>query len=136
MQHDPMPDDEQQIRQLIERWLAATRRGDSEAVLALVTDDVLFLRPGHAPMDRTAFAAQARAQAGAGGPRIEAESRIAEVGVLGDHAYVRSHLRVRVTPVAGAPQSRAGDVLSIFRRDAGHWRLARDANLLAPDDSA
>ena len=136
MQPEPMSSDEPRIRRVIETWLATTRRGDADAVLALVTDDVLFLRPGHAPMDEAAFAAQVLAQAGAKGPRIDADSRIAEVRVRGDHAYVRRPLHVRIVPPDGAPQARTGDVRSVFRREAGRWRLARDANPLAPDGRA
>jgi uncharacterized protein (TIGR02246 family) len=135
MPDHPMPHDEQCIRELIADWLEATRRGDVERVLALMTDDALFLLPGQAPMDKDAFARQARAQAQADAPRIEARSRIQEVRVLGDHAYVRGHLTVIAHPPGGGPSSaRAGAVLSIFRKDDGRWRLARDANLLAPID--
>jgi uncharacterized protein (TIGR02246 family) len=131
----PMLQDEQCIREVIADWLEATRRGEVERVLALMTDDVLFLLPGQAPMDKDAFARQARAQAQAGAPRLEARSRIQEVRVLGDHAYVRSHLTVIAHPPGDGPSTaRAGAVLSIFRKDDGRWRLARDANLLAPID--
>jgi ketosteroid isomerase-like protein len=37
-----------------------------------------------------------------------------------------------VTPPGGDPQHRAGDTLTILRKEAdGRWRLARDANLLS-----
>jgi uncharacterized protein (TIGR02246 family) len=37
-----MPDDEQQIRTLIERWAAAVHRGDLDAVLADHADDIVM----------------------------------------------------------------------------------------------
>jgi uncharacterized protein (TIGR02246 family) len=37
-----MPDDEQQIRTLVERWAAAVHRGDMDAVLADHADDIVM----------------------------------------------------------------------------------------------
>ena len=63
----------------------------------------------------------------------QAKSEIKEIRVAGDHAYVWSHLSVVVTPPGGgAPTTRAGHTLSVFRREDGKWLLARDANLLTP----
>ena len=41
-----MQDDEQQIRELVATWMAATKAGDVDTVLGLMTDDVVFLMPG------------------------------------------------------------------------------------------
>src|SRR5262245_47399965 len=54
-----MEKDEQEIRELVETWMAATKAGDVEAVLGLMTDDVVFLVPGQPPMGRAEFAAAA-----------------------------------------------------------------------------
>ncbi len=40
-------DDERESRALGATWLEAGRAGDTENVLLLMTDDVVFLRPGH-----------------------------------------------------------------------------------------
>jgi signal transduction histidine kinase len=48
--------DEQEIRDLVSRWMAETRAGNTPAVLELMTDDVVFLRPGHPPMRKAEFA--------------------------------------------------------------------------------
>ncbi len=45
-------DDEGQIRQVVATWHAASRSGDVDTVLGLMTDDVVFLVPGRAPMQR------------------------------------------------------------------------------------
>ena len=34
-----MPDDEKAIRQVVETWMTASRRGDTATVLTLMTDD-------------------------------------------------------------------------------------------------
>jgi uncharacterized protein (TIGR02246 family) len=128
-----MSPDEQQIRQLVTTWMDATRAGDVDAVLALMTDDVVFLVPGRPPMRKAEFEAAARGQAGQGGPKVDGRSEIQEVQVAGDWAFLWSRLSVTMTPPDGTPPvERAGHTLTVFRREQGRWKLARDANLLAP----
>jgi uncharacterized protein (TIGR02246 family) len=45
-----MQSDEEQIRQLISTWHAATKAGDVDTVLSLIVGDVVFLVPGRPPM--------------------------------------------------------------------------------------
>ena len=125
-------EDEAQIRALIETWMVATRAGDVEAVMGLMTDDVVFLMPGRPAMSRADFEAAAKLQAGDAGPRIDGTSEIQEVQVAGGWAFARSHLTVTITPPGGGalPIVRAGPVLSVFRKEQGRWLLARDANML------
>ena len=59
-----MQSDEQEIRQLVATWMAASKTGDVETVLSLMSDDVVFLQPGQPPMRKVDFAAAARAQSG------------------------------------------------------------------------
>jgi uncharacterized protein (TIGR02246 family) len=124
-----MYDDEQAIRQLVATWLDASMSGDTQTVLGLMTEDVVFLLPGQAPMrGRAAFAA---AQSGLGKMRIEASSDIQEVQVFGEWAYCWNKLSVTISPEDGGdPVTRAGNVLSILRKQAGTWRIFRDANML------
>ena len=127
-----MQTDEQQIRDVVATWLAATRAGDVEAVLDLMTEDVVFLVPGAAPMvGKQAFGASLRAVLAA--HVIDSSSRVDEVTVAGDMAYCRTQLTVTVTSRHGnTPMVRSGPTLSIFRRGMDdRWRLARDANMLA-----
>ena len=125
--------DKQQIHELVRQWMEATKQGDASRVLALVADDVLFLQPGKPPMDKAAFEKQVRAQAGTGGPAVDGTSEIEELIVSGDWAIARSRLRVTITPHDGSPiATRAGHAMTVFHKEGGTWRLARDANLLAP----
>jgi uncharacterized protein (TIGR02246 family) len=125
--------DEQQIRDLVATWMSASRAGDTDTVLSLMTDDVVFLVAGHPPMRKAEFAAAARAQAGTDAPTIDGESDIEEIVVAGDVAYLRARLTVTVTPPQGGkPMRRAGYTLTVLRRQNGRWLLARDANLLVP----
>jgi uncharacterized protein (TIGR02246 family) len=131
----PVPSDEQQIRDLVSTWMSATQAGDVQTVLSLMTDDVVFLRPGQPPMRKPEFAAAAQAQAQAAGqaPRFQGRSEIQEIQLAGDWAFVWAKLQVTATPPDGSsPTERAGHTLTVFHKQDGGWRLARDANLLAP----
>ena len=128
-----MRSDEDEIRALVDTWMAATRAGDVETVLGLTTDDVVFLTPGRAPMRKDAFAAQSRAQATDGAPAIDGTSEIQEIQVAGDWAFMWTKLHVTAIPPDGSPPAaREGHTLSVLKKENGKWRLARDANLLAP----
>ena len=124
--------DEQQIRDLVATWLRASRQGDVDTVLGLVTDDVVFLVPGRPPMRKPEFAAISRAQAAPGAPAIDASSEIQEIQVSGDWAFAWTALRVSVTPEGAPPMVRAGYTLTLFHRVDGKWLLARDANVISP----
>ena len=126
-----MPSDEQEIRQLIATWMSATKAGDVDTVLKLMSDDVIFLVPGRPVMRKAEFAAIARAQSGEGAPQIDGTSEIQEIKVLGDWAFMWSELKVVVTPPGAAAMTRAGHTLSFLKKENGKWVLARDANLLA-----
>src|ERR1700730_786648 len=125
-----MENDEQAVRQLVTTWLDASKAGDTEKVLSLMTDDVVFLVAGQPPMrGKAAFAASQSALKAA---KIDATSEIQEIKVVGDWAYMWTKLSVVITPPNGAaPIKRAGNTLSILRRQADNWLIARDANMLA-----
>ena len=125
--------DEQQIRELVATWMTATRRGDVDTVLSLMSDDAVFLVAGRPVMHKADFAAAARAQANHAAPVFEGTSEIQEVKVLGDWAFMWTRLTVVATPPDGAPPTqRAGHTLTILNKQNGKWVLARDANMLAP----
>lgn len=106
-------------------------RGDIAAVLALMTDDALFLRPGKSPMNKADFEAASRSQASAK-VRIAAQSEVQEVRVEGPMAYMWSNLTVTMTREGTSePHTRTGQTLTVFRKIDGSWLLSRDANLLA-----
>jgi uncharacterized protein (TIGR02246 family) len=132
-----MHNDEREIRDLVATWMAATRAGDIDAVLNLMTDDVVFLVAGQPPMiGKAAFAAAAKGQAGQGSPQFDGASEVQEIRVLGDWAFMWTRLSVVVRPQGGATSTRAGHTLTILRKQHNKWLLARDANMLAPVASA
>jgi uncharacterized protein (TIGR02246 family) len=127
-----MPTDEQQIRQLVADWMSASQAGNVDKVLSLMADDAVFLAAGQPVMRKADFAAAARAQAGPGGPKMQAHSEIQELRVLGDWAFMWTHLRVVVMPPGASAITRAGHTLTGLKKEGGKWLLARDANMLAP----
>jgi ketosteroid isomerase-like protein len=96
--------DKQQIRALIDRWCEASAAADLTAQFNIMTEDVVFLTPGRAPMRREEF------------------------------AVCWNLLEVSFTPIEGGEtRKHAGNVLTVLRRGAdGQWRIWRDANLLTP----
>ena len=125
----PESEDQRAIRALVAEWMAATKRGDTRAVLDLMTDDALFLVAGRPPMSKSDFAA-ASSPSGQR-PTFDGVSEIKEIHVEGSIAYMWSHLTVTATPPDGTrPTRRAGHTLTIFRKSGKRWLLARDANLL------
>lgn len=123
-----MTDSEAAIRDVMEKWFDASRRGDTETVLGLMTEDVVFLVPGQKPFGKREFAASS---AQMGDVRLDGRNTIEEINVLGDWAYLRSFIEVTMTPAGGQPVHRSGYTLTIFRKEEdGQWRLARDANLM------
>jgi len=123
-----MTEDERAIRNVVETWMEATRAGDIDTVLGLMTEDVVFMTPEREPFGKAEFAAQSSAMKNL---RIEGASDIKEIQVSGDWAWSRSHVSVAVTPPNGNVVRRSGYTLTIFRKSGGRWLLARDANLVA-----
>jgi len=128
-----MTDDERAIRELVDTWMRATKAGDADTVLGLMTDDVVFMAAGQEPFGKEAFAAASK---GMKGIQFEGRSEIREIKVLGDWAFMRNHLDVAMTPPGGTPARRTGYTLTILRKEQGRWRLARDANLLTAEGGA
>ena len=126
--------DEQKIRDLIATLLRLSAAGDIDQILPLMTEDVVFLTPGHPPMrGRDAFAASFSGWQGKF--RLETECEIQEVQTNEDWGYSWTKLSVTMTPVDGGPANRrSGNTLTVLRRNAnGAWQIFRDANLLAPE---
>jgi uncharacterized protein (TIGR02246 family) len=123
-----MGTDERAIRDLVDKWLAASKAGDYETVLTLMADDVIFMVPGQEPFGKQQFAASATAVKDM---KIEGSSEIQEIEIAGNWAWMRNRLNMTMTPPAGKPMRRSGFTLTILRKNSdGRWVIARDANLL------
>jgi uncharacterized protein (TIGR02246 family) len=97
-----------------------------------MTDDVIFMVPGHEPFGKEAFEATSEEMRDV---QFEGTCDVREILVLGDWAYTRTYITVAMTSSnGGASLHRSGYSLSILRRGPdGQWRIARDANMLTVD---
>jgi uncharacterized protein (TIGR02246 family) len=121
--------DERAIRELVDEWMQATKRGDLDTVLGLMTDDMVFMVPGRDPFGKDEFRAMSQGMSGAD---VDGQAEILELRVLENWAWVRNHIDVTVTqPGGGQAVHRSGYTLSILEKGSdGRWRLARDANMV------
>jgi uncharacterized protein (TIGR02246 family) len=121
--------DEQVIRQLIDTWMQASKAGETQTVLDLMTDDVVFMTPGREPFGKEAFAASSNAMKDM---TIDGHASIVELQILGEWAYLRNHIDLTITAPGTDPQHRRGYTLTILQKQSdGRWLLARDANLVS-----
>lgn len=111
-------------------WMEASRRGDVDTMLSLMTDDIVFMTPGREPFGKEEFRAASEAMSGV---EMDGSAEIREIRVLGDWAWIRNDIELTVTPPGGGElMHRAGYTLSILQKCGdGKWRLARDANLVS-----
>ena len=123
-----MSPDERAIRELVDTWMKASRVGDTEAVLSLMSDDVIFMVPGREPFGKQTFAANSSSMDGV---ELEGSADIRELKVLGDWAYLRNFIEITITPPDGESVRRSGFTLTILRKEPdGRRLLTRDANLV------
>jgi uncharacterized protein (TIGR02246 family) len=127
-----MAHDERAIREVHSTWIDAVNAGDLARLLTLMTDDVVFLAPGQAPVGRAGFASNF--SVGHRQARIRCSSELEEVVVVGDVAYTRSRDALSVASHAGGEATRlAGYRMTVYRKMGdGRWLLARDAHTLSP----
>lgn len=99
-----MSDDVRAIRNLIDRWMKASKAGDIASVLNMMTDDVIFMTCGRDPFGKEEFAATASAMKGV---QMDGVAEVKEVTVTGDWAWARTHLTVTVTTPDGREMRRS-----------------------------
>lgn len=96
-----MTHDEQSIRELVAAWHRATAAGEVSRILPLMSEDVVFLAAGQAPMrGRQTFEESFRSVLQT--HRLQAEGEIQEIEIAGNWAYCWNRLAVTVTPLRGA----------------------------------
>jgi uncharacterized protein (TIGR02246 family) len=126
-------DDERQIRKLIDSWIAASNARNLPALMDMMTDDVVFMTPGRGPFGKAEFAADSQRMKSV---TIDARAQVQEIEVFGPRAYIRNHIQIELTSPGQAPRRMSGYAMSILRKEAdGRWRIARDANLVAPEQT-
>jgi len=128
---DASENDKQAIRDMVQTWLEASKKGDSPTLMKLMADDVIFITPGREPFGREAFA---DGQEQMKDVTMEADIDIKEIEVAGPWAWMRSFLKVTFTPATGDPSKLAGHILTVLHKQAdGRWVIKRDANFVQPE---
>jgi len=127
--------DEQAIREMVDTWREASKRGDMITLLKLLADDVLFIVPGKEPFGKEAFAAANQQQMK--DTKMETAIDIKEIEVIGEWAWMRSFLKVTFTRSEEEPMKLSGHILTILHKNHdGRWVIKRDANFVAPETAS
>jgi uncharacterized protein (TIGR02246 family) len=130
---DDRKKDEQAIRDSVDTWLAASKRGDANTLRNLLADDVMFITPTREPFGKEAFFGD---EDQTNDTAMEANIDIKEIEIAGDWAWMRSFLNVTFTPAGGKPAKHAGHILTIFQKQPdGRWVIKRDANFVQPQNA-
>lgn len=124
-------DNEQAIRDSVDTWLAASKKGDLSTLLDLLADDVLFIVAGKEPFGKEQFATANQQQMK--DVEMDAKIDIKEIEVAGDWAWMRSFLDLTFTR-EGKATRHSGHILTIWQKNSdGRWVIKRDANFVKPE---
>jgi uncharacterized protein (TIGR02246 family) len=85
--------------------MTASKAGDVPAVLALMTDDVIFMTPGRPPFGKKEFAANSEHMRDI---KFYCRSDIQEIEVVGSRAYIRNHIQITLTKQGEQPKRMSG----------------------------
>ncbi|MBI1984354.1 MAG: DUF4440 domain-containing protein [Acidobacteria bacterium] len=115
-------------------WADATRRGDVDGMLALLTADYVLWAPGVAPVEGRESVRRVLAAAVAA-YEIETILQTVERVIVGDVAWERGIETQHVRPRGGGESiERRQRLFLVLRREAdGCWRYARGMSNVGPD---
>ena len=126
---DRRSEDLQAIEKLGEAWVAAVNASDVNGIVALVTDDVIFLPPNMMAV-RGKKSVISMYQSFFSEYRVRHRGATEEIQVAGDWAFAWGTDYLTLIPVLGGPSIKvSGRVMSIMRRQPdGSWKFARAIN--------
>ncbi len=121
--------DVEAIHTRMREWTAAVKAKDVDGILSLVTDDVVFLPPGSAPI-RGKAALVSRYRSVFERFDLDQQSALEEIQILGDWAFAWGTDALTTTPVGGGESTTSkGHGMSLLRRQRdGSWKFARGIN--------
>ena len=123
------------IRTVFESWYCAMEDGDVDALISLVTPDVIVKPPGAAPI-MGVNALQQALSAFLDEHSETVDYKVQEVEVSGQLAFARILESTTIRPRSGAESSTVNGMhLTVLRRQPhGEWLLARDfSSLIGPE---
>lgn len=116
-------DDPAQLVAIMERYAAALRSNDVEALVALYTPNGVFMREDMPAVVGT-DALRAAYQKVFATLKVDLGFNIQETEVAGDMAWLRSVSEGRIKTLAGGAESAESfNQLIVFRREAGTWKI-------------
>lgn len=117
------PADPAQLVVVMDRYAAALRSGNVDALVALYTPNGVFMREDMpAAVGREALKAAYREVFAA--LKVDLAFSIQETEVMGDMAWLRSTSKGRVKILSsGTETTNSFDELVVFRRDQGGWKI-------------
>lgn len=115
--------DPAQLVAVMERYAAALRSGNVDALVGLYTDNGVFMRENMpAAVGREALRAAYKEVFAA--LKVDLSFSIQETEVMGDMAWLRSTSKGRVKVLSsGAETVNSFDELVVFRRDQAGWKI-------------
>jgi uncharacterized protein (TIGR02246 family) len=121
--------DEAAIRELIEQTAAANNAADTLGWVALFEEGAVYMPPGTQEVT-TRSGLLEMAAAGFGPYAADIETTPAEIVILGDWAFARSHVTGTVTPRGGgdAIPVDVKQIVIYHRQPDGRWKIARMIN--------
>ncbi len=131
-QEENAVNDEAEIRNLFDNWIKSTKEGDLDLAHQCIADDARFFVPGAGEMDKKTFAAAAAGGKPEDSPfTFDLDSKLHEIKVMDEHAYMWIESSLIMTPKNGDPAIKmAGHSLSVLEKRDGKWLIFRDANTL------
>ena len=116
-------EDPAQLVAVMERYAAALRSGNVDALVGLYTDNGVFMRENMpAAVGREALRAAYKEVFAA--LKVDLSFSIQETEVMGDMAWLRSTSKGRVKVLSsGAETVNSFDELVVFRRDQAGWKI-------------
>lgn len=128
--------DEAEIQQWFDSWIESTVEGKPELANTLVADDAVFFLPGVGSMGKEPFILAACGTE-APGHDFDLDSKIEDMHISGDMAWVTSRHRLDITEKATGTTSRmSGHALSVLERRDGQWVTVREASTMTAEKSA
>lgn len=120
--------DIQAIKRIYEKWDEAENAGDANALVLLVTDDIIWMEPNRPVIVGKAALHELLESSYETHSMKNMKTVVDEIRLSGDWAYVRSsYCTIRVPKDGSETVNRIGRIVDLCeRQEDGSWKIARD----------
>ena len=121
-------DDIQAIKEIYEKWDEAENAGDADALVFLVTEDVIWMEPDSPVIVGKEALRKLLESSYEKHSMKDMKTVVEEIRLAGDWAYVRSSYCTTRIPKDGSDTvHRIGNIVDICeRQEDGSWKIVRD----------